>query len=37
MEEATMGFFDKIKEGAGKAADLAKETVEVTLLNTQIS
>lgn len=32
-----MGFFDKIKEGAGKAADLAKETVEVTRLNTQIS
>jgi chromosome segregation ATPase len=32
-----MGFFDKIKEGAGKAADLAKETVEITRLNTQIS
>jgi predicted nucleic acid-binding Zn-ribbon protein len=32
-----MGFFDKLKEGAGKAADLAKETVEITKLNTQIS
>ncbi|QGQ97854.1 hypothetical protein EHS13_24665 [Paenibacillus psychroresistens] len=32
-----MGFFNKLKEGAGKAADLAKETVEVTRLNTQIS
>ena len=32
-----MGFFDKIKVGAGKAADLAKETVEITRLNTQIS
>jgi chromosome segregation ATPase len=32
-----MGFFDKIKEGASKAADLAKETVEVTRLNTQVS
>jgi chromosome segregation ATPase len=34
---AAMGFFDKIKVSAGKAADLAKETVEVTRLNTQIS
>ncbi|MEX2461667.1 MAG: zinc-ribbon domain-containing protein [Paenibacillaceae bacterium] len=32
-----MGFFNKIKEGAGKAADLAKETVEITRLNTQIT
>jgi hypothetical protein len=32
-----MGFFNKLKEGAGKAADLAKQTVEVTRLNTQIS
>lgn len=32
-----MGFFDKIKESAGKAADLAKDTVEITKLNTQIS
>jgi uncharacterized membrane-anchored protein YhcB (DUF1043 family) len=32
-----MGFFGKIKEGASKAADLAKETVEISKLNTQIS
>jgi rRNA maturation endonuclease Nob1 len=32
-----MGFLDKLKEGATKAADKAKETVEVTRLNTQIS
>jgi uncharacterized membrane-anchored protein YhcB (DUF1043 family) len=32
-----MGLFGKIKEGASKAADLAKETVEITKLNTQIS
>lgn len=32
-----MGFFDKLKEGASKAADKAKETVEITRLNTQIS
>jgi rubrerythrin len=32
-----MGIFGKIKEGASKAADLAKETVEVTRLNGQIS
>jgi Zn finger protein HypA/HybF involved in hydrogenase expression len=32
-----MGFFGKIKEGANKAADLAKETVEISKLNTQIS
>jgi chromosome segregation ATPase len=37
FKEAAMGFFNKIKEGAGKAADLAKETVEVTRLNAQIS
>jgi uncharacterized membrane-anchored protein YhcB (DUF1043 family) len=32
-----MGIFGKIKEGASKAADLAKETVEVNKLNSQIS
>lgn len=32
-----MGFLDKLKEGASKAADMAKETVEVTRLNAQIS
>ncbi|WP_409344049.1 zinc ribbon domain-containing protein [Paenibacillus sp. MBLB4367] len=32
-----MGFLDKLKEGASKAADKAKETVEITRLNTQIS
>jgi NADH pyrophosphatase NudC (nudix superfamily) len=32
-----MGIFGKIKEGASKAADLAKETVEVNRLNGQIS
>ncbi|WP_049917358.1 MULTISPECIES: zinc ribbon domain-containing protein [Bacillota] len=32
-----MGFFDKLKEGASKAADKAKESVEVVRLNSQIS
>jgi chromosome segregation ATPase len=32
-----MGFFDKLKEGAGKAADLAKDTVEITRIHSQIS
>lgn len=32
-----MGFLDKLKEGASKAADKAKETVEITRLNNQIS
>ncbi|UVI29574.1 zinc ribbon domain-containing protein [Paenibacillus spongiae] len=32
-----MGIFDKIKQGATKAADMAQQTVEVTRLNSQIS
>lgn len=32
-----MSFLDKLKEGASKAADKAKDTVEITKLNTQIS
>ncbi|MFF2484734.1 hypothetical protein [Paenibacillus sp. NPDC058071] len=32
-----MGFFDKLKEGASKAADKAKESVEVVKFNSQIS
>lgn len=32
-----MSFFGKMKEGAAKAAEKAKETVEVTRLNAQIS
>ncbi|GGG91107.1 zinc ribbon domain-containing protein [Paenibacillus radicis (ex Gao et al. 2016)] len=32
-----MGFFDKLKEGASKAADKAKDSVEVVRLNSQIS
>lgn len=32
-----MSFFDKLKEGASKAADKAKDTVEITRLGTQIS
>ncbi|MEF3304757.1 zinc ribbon domain-containing protein [Paenibacillus sp. GYB003] len=31
-----MSFFEKMKEGAAKAAEKAKETVEVTRLNAQI-
>ncbi|MDF2721902.1 MAG: double zinc ribbon-containing protein [Paenibacillus sp.] len=32
-----MSFFDKLREGASKAADMAKDTVEVTRLNAQIA
>jgi hypothetical protein len=32
-----MGLFGKIKEGASKAAEFTKETVEISKLNTQIS
>lgn len=32
-----MGFFDKLKEGASKAADKAKDSVEVIRLHAQIS
>ncbi|MFX3632818.1 MAG: zinc ribbon domain-containing protein [Candidatus Pristimantibacillus sp.] len=32
-----MGFLNKLKEGASKAADMAKDSVEVVKLNAQIS
>lgn len=32
-----MGFLNKLKEGASKAADMAKDSVEVVRLNAQIS
>jgi len=32
-----MGFFDKLKESASKAADKAKDSVEIVRLNSQIS
>lgn len=32
-----MGFFDRLKESASKAADKAKDSVEVVRLNSQIS
>ncbi|MCC3375451.1 zinc ribbon domain-containing protein [Cohnella sp. REN36] len=32
-----MGFFDKLKDGAAKAAEMAKDSVEIARLNTQIS
>lgn len=32
-----MGFFDKLKEGASKAADKAKDSVEVVRINSQIA
>ncbi|AZS13704.1 zinc ribbon domain-containing protein [Paenibacillus lutimineralis] len=32
-----MGIFDKLKDGAAKAADLAKDSVEIAKINSQIS
>lgn len=32
-----MGFFDKLKESASKAADKAKDSVEVVRLNSQVA
>ncbi|WMT41641.1 zinc ribbon domain-containing protein [Paenibacillus sp. D2_2] len=32
-----MGIFDKLKDGASKAADLAKDSVEIAKINSQIS